>query len=198
MTCSTNNLTSEDKHRILSVLPKSSNRIFAMARGKIYHAPFPSPNSNDWKPLNFHGAIIFGRDSRTGEHQDGSSSSSSLTRQSEDWDYNHTEDDDPWFRLVELDGRKGPRVVWRQGLSTASSDYRMLVPFFHVFSGNVCALLLNIYRCWWTRVEQNVRIQIRRWCWGVQVLSDSYVSDKRRTWVSVLLLFSSVEILTML
>lgn len=49
------------------------------------------------------------------------------------------DDDDLWFRLVEIDPhqRKPAKVVWRQPVSPASSDYKMLVPFFHAFSGNV-------------------------------------------------------------
>jgi len=123
----TNTLTPEDKRRILSVLPTSTTHIFAMARGQIYHAPFNAATSSEWKPLDLRGAIIFGRDSR---QQDDSPSS----QYSEDSFEAH--DDDLWFRLVELEGKKGPRVVWRQPVSVASSDYRMLVPFFHVFSGN--------------------------------------------------------------
>ena len=48
-------------------------------------------------------------------------------------------DDDLWFRLVEIDPhqKKPAKVVWRQPVSPASSDYKMLVPFFHAFSGNV-------------------------------------------------------------
>ena len=47
--------------------------------------------------------------------------------------------DDLWFRLVEIDPhqKKPAKVVWRQPVSPASSDYKMLVPFFHAFSGNV-------------------------------------------------------------
>lgn len=48
-------------------------------------------------------------------------------------------DDDLWFRLVELDPhqKKASKVVWRQPVLSASSDYKVLVPFFHGFSGNV-------------------------------------------------------------
>jgi hypothetical protein len=48
-------------------------------------------------------------------------------------------DDDLWFRLVEIDPnqKKSAKVVWRQPVLPASSDYKMLVPFFHAFSGNV-------------------------------------------------------------
>jgi len=47
-------------------------------------------------------------------------------------------DDDLWFRLIEIDPhqKKPAKVVWRQPVSPASSDYKMLVPFFHAFSGN--------------------------------------------------------------
>jgi len=122
----TKTLSAEDKRGIVSVLPLSSTHIFAMARGQIYHAPFNSASSNEWKPLDLKGAIIFGRDSRT-EPDDSSSHSD---------DSDAPQDDDLWFRLVELEGKKGPRVVWRQPVSVISSDYKMLVPFFHVFSGN--------------------------------------------------------------
>ena len=49
------------------------------------------------------------------------------------------DDDDLWFRLVEIDPhqKKPAKVVWRQPVLPASSDYKMLVPFFHAFSGNV-------------------------------------------------------------
>jgi len=126
----TNTLTPEDKRRILSVLPTSSTHIFAMARGQIYHAPFNAANSGEWKPLDLRGAIIFGRDSTIQEEDD-----SSFSQQSDD-SFDGAHDDDLWFRLVELEGKKGPRVVWRQPVSVISSDYKMLVPFFHVFSGN--------------------------------------------------------------
>jgi hypothetical protein len=99
-----------------------------MARGQIYHAPFDAVIPSDWKPLDLRGAIIFGRDS--GQEDDSPSS-----RRSDDTFESH--DDDLWFRLVELEGKKGPRVVWRQPVSVASSDYKMLLPFFHIFSGNV-------------------------------------------------------------
>jgi len=48
------------------------------------------------------------------------------------------DDDDLWFRLVEIDPhqKKPAKVVWRQPVLPASSDYKMLVPFFHAFSGN--------------------------------------------------------------
>ena len=48
-------------------------------------------------------------------------------------------DDELWFRLVEIDPhqKKPAKVVWRQPVIPASSDYKMLVPFFHGFSGNV-------------------------------------------------------------
>ena len=48
-------------------------------------------------------------------------------------------DDELWFRLVEIDPhqKKPAKVVWRQPVMPASSDYKMLVPFFHAFSGNV-------------------------------------------------------------
>jgi len=48
------------------------------------------------------------------------------------------DDDDLWFRLVETDPhqKKLAKVVWRQPVLPASSDYRVLVPFFHGFSGN--------------------------------------------------------------
>jgi len=48
-------------------------------------------------------------------------------------------DDDLWFRLVEIDPhqKKPAKVVWRQPVQPANSDYKMLVPFFHAFSGNV-------------------------------------------------------------
>ncbi|KAF9645492.1 hypothetical protein BDM02DRAFT_3189688 [Thelephora ganbajun] len=47
-------------------------------------------------------------------------------------------DDDLWFRLVEIDPqqKKPAKVVWRQPVLPANSDYKMLVPFFHAFSGN--------------------------------------------------------------
>ena len=49
------------------------------------------------------------------------------------------DDDDLWFRLIEIDPhqKKPAKVVWRQPVLPASSDYKMLVPFFHAFSGNV-------------------------------------------------------------
>ena len=49
------------------------------------------------------------------------------------------DDDDLWFRLIEIDPhqKKPAKVVWRQPVSPANSDYKMLVPFFHAFSGNV-------------------------------------------------------------
>ena len=52
------------------------------------------------------------------------------------------DDDDLWFRLVEVDPhqKKPAKVVWRQPVTPASSDYKMLVPFFHAFSGNVSGL----------------------------------------------------------
>jgi hypothetical protein len=151
----TKTLSAEDKRGIVSVLPLSSTHIFAMARGQIYHAPFNSASSNDWKPLDLKGAIIFGRDSRT--ESDNSSSHS-------DDSSDTLQDDDLWFRLVELEGKKGPRVVWRQPVSVISSDYKMLVPFFHVFSGNVRIIsgelvsTLDLTR----PTEPDVRIQIRR------------------------------------
>lgn len=48
-------------------------------------------------------------------------------------------DDDLWFRLIEIDPhqKKPAKVVWRQPVTPASSDYKMLIPFFHAFSGNV-------------------------------------------------------------
>ena len=48
-------------------------------------------------------------------------------------------DDDLWFRLIEIDPhqKKPAKVVWRQPVQPANSDYKMLVPFFHAFSGNV-------------------------------------------------------------
>ena len=57
-------------------------------------------------------------------------------------------DDDLWFRLIEIDPhqKKPAKVVWRQPVSPASSDYKMLVPFFHAFSGNVSGS--SIYRGW--------------------------------------------------
>ena len=56
-------------------------------------------------------------------------------------------DDDLWFRLVEIDPhqKKPSKVVWRQPVSSASSDYKVLVPFFHAFSGNVSAVSF-----WWS------------------------------------------------
>lgn len=47
-------------------------------------------------------------------------------------------DDSLWFRLVEIDPhqKKPAKVVWRQPVLPTSSDYRILVPFFHGFSGN--------------------------------------------------------------
>ena len=63
-------------------------------------------------------------------------------------------DDDLWFRLVEIDPhqKKPAKVVWRQPVLPASSDYKMLVPFFHAFSGNVggssvCRVILVE---WWS------------------------------------------------
>ena len=58
------------------------------------------------------------------------------------------DDDDLWFRLVEIDPhqRKPAKVVWRQPVSPASSDYKMLVPFFHAFSGNVSVVPLGFGR----------------------------------------------------
>ena len=55
------------------------------------------------------------------------------------------DDDDLWFRLIEIDpGQKKPaKVVWRQPVLPASSDYKMLVPFFHAFSGNVSGSPVN-------------------------------------------------------
>ena len=52
------------------------------------------------------------------------------------------DDDDLWFRLVEIDlhQKKPAKVVWRQPVQPASSDYKLLVPFFHAFSGNVSGL----------------------------------------------------------
>lgn len=49
------------------------------------------------------------------------------------------DDDDLWFRLIEIDlhQKKPAKVVWRQPVMPSSSDYKMLVPFFHAFSGNV-------------------------------------------------------------
>ena len=49
------------------------------------------------------------------------------------------DDDDLWFRLIEIDPqqKKPAKVVWRQPVIPSSSDYKMLVPFFHAFSGNV-------------------------------------------------------------
>lgn len=49
------------------------------------------------------------------------------------------DDDELWFRLVEIDPhqKKPAKLVWRQPVMPASSDYKMLVPFFHAFSGNV-------------------------------------------------------------
>jgi hypothetical protein len=49
------------------------------------------------------------------------------------------DDDDLWFRLVEIDPhqKKPAKVVWRQPVLPTISDYKMLVPFFHAFSGNV-------------------------------------------------------------
>jgi hypothetical protein len=57
------------------------------------------------------------------------------------------DDDDLWFRLVEIDPhqKKPAKVVWRQPVSPASSDYKMLVPFFHAFSGNVSV----VFSCYW-------------------------------------------------
>lgn len=54
------------------------------------------------------------------------------------------DDDDLWFRLVEIDPhqKKLAKVVWRQPVLPASSDYRVLVPFFHGFSGNVSMTFL--------------------------------------------------------
>lgn len=84
--------------------------------------------------MDLRGAIIFGRDSR--KTDDSSSSSSSSQSELDDT----FDDDDLWFRLVELEGKKGSRVVWRQPVSATSSDYAMILPFFHVFSGNVSEL----------------------------------------------------------
>lgn len=123
----TSNLTPEDKLCIVSVLPQTSTHILSMARGQIYHAPFNSTAPSDWKPLDLRGAVIFGRDPRTDD--------SSTTSQAEPDDPFYG--DDMWFKLVELEGDKGSRVVWRQPVSATSSDYTMLIPFFHVFSGNV-------------------------------------------------------------
>jgi len=54
-------------------------------------------------------------------------------------------DDDLWFRLIEIDPhqKKPAKVVWRQPVLPANSDYKMLVPFFHAFSGNVSGLSVN-------------------------------------------------------
>jgi len=80
--------------------------------------------------------------------------------------------DDLWFRLVEIDPhqKKPAKVVWRQPVAPASSDYRMLVPFFHAFSGNVSGLPTSCVLIWlsgWAdywysgRVEPDVRLQVR-------------------------------------
>lgn len=48
-------------------------------------------------------------------------------------------DENLWFRLVEIGPheKKSSKVVWRQPVLSASSDYQVLVPSFHAFSGNV-------------------------------------------------------------
>lgn len=52
-------------------------------------------------------------------------------------------DDDMWFRLVEIDRhqRKSGKVVWRQPVLSANSDYKVLAPSFHAFSGSVSSAL---------------------------------------------------------
>jgi hypothetical protein len=49
------------------------------------------------------------------------------------------EEDDLWFKLVEVDPhqKKPAKVVWRQSVLSDSSDYRVLAPFFHGLLGNV-------------------------------------------------------------
>ena len=55
-------------------------------------------------------------------------------------------DDELWFRLIEVDPhqKKPAKVVWRQPVQPANSDYKMLVPFFHAFSGNVSRSLVDV------------------------------------------------------
>lgn len=61
------------------------------------------------------------------------------------------DDDELWFRLVEIDPhqKKPAKVVWRQPVSPASSDYKMLVPFFHAFSGNVSVSPQSVVASWY-------------------------------------------------
>ena len=64
-------------------------------------------------------------------------------------------DNDMWFRLVEIDPhqKNSSKVVWRQPVSPASSDYTVLipssrgVPAFHGFSGNV-SVVFSVLLVW--------------------------------------------------
>ena len=62
---------------IISALTPSTSHVFAMTRGRIYHAPFTATSSYEWKPLNLCGAIVFGRDTREYEIRDDASSGKS-------------------------------------------------------------------------------------------------------------------------
>jgi len=60
------------------------------------------------------------------------------------------DDDDLWFRLIEVDPhqKKPAKVVWRQPVAPSTSDYKMLIPFFHAFSGNVSGSPQPVVE-WW-------------------------------------------------
>ena len=121
-----------------------------MALGQIYHAPF---TTSEWEPLGFRGVIVFGRDIREYEIEDdaswGGSSRDSLVSAETSGSSGSggsvggadavIKDNDKWFRLVEIDPhqKNSSKVVWRQPVLPASSDYTFLTPSFHGFSGNV-------------------------------------------------------------
>lgn len=73
--------------------------------------------------------------------------------------------DNLWFKLVEIDPhqKKLAKVVWRQPVLPTGSDYRILVPFFHGFSGNVSVPFLSLL------IRRNRMAELIYWrCCGLQ------------------------------
>lgn len=54
------------------------------------------------------------------------------------------DNDDLWFRLVEIHPhqKKSAKVAWKQPVLPRSSDYKILGPLFHGFSGYVSTVFI--------------------------------------------------------